>query len=89
MSNPLMGLLGGGMPGNGGMNPLSMLQGMQNPAQFAQQLLNSNPQARQFMEQMQNMANGRNPKEFAMQLAKQNGMSEQDIMSFAQKMGAK
>lgn len=87
MSNPLMGLIGGKPAG--GMNPLSMLQSMQNPTQFAQQLLQSNPQAKQFMEQMQNMANGRSPKEFAMQLAKQSGMSEQDIMSFAQKMGAK
>lgn len=64
---------------NGGMNPQIMAEG----------LLQRNPQARQFLTQMQNQANGRSPKEMVMQYAKQSGISEEEVMKIANKMGLK
>jgi hypothetical protein len=71
----------------GGNNPLAMLKTMQNPKQFAEQLLKTNPQAQQFLTQAQQMAQGKNPKEVAKNLAKRYGISEQELMSFASQMG--
>ncbi|MBR2070387.1 MAG: hypothetical protein IJ981_03070 [Clostridia bacterium] len=70
-------------------SPINMLRGMQNPKQFAEQLLRTNPQAQQFLAQAQQMAQGKNPKDVAKQLAKQYGISEQELMSFASQMGLK
>lgn len=86
--NPLKGFMG---PQNN--NPvngiLQMLNNGGNPQQIANRILQSNPQARQFMQQMQNQANGRSPKEMAMQYAKQRGISEKDLMELASRFGAK
>ena len=47
-----------------------------NPQAIMNAMLQSNPQMRQQLTQLQNMAQGRNPKDFIMQLAKQNGADE-------------
>lgn len=44
-----------------------------NPQAIMNAMLQANPQMRQQLTQLQNMAQGRNPKEFIMQFAKQNG----------------
>lgn len=58
-----------------------------NPQILAQQLIMNNPQAKQALEQMKNMAGGLSPREFAFQYAKQNGVSEQDLLNFARQFG--
>ena len=47
-----------------------------NPQIIMNTILQQNPQVRQTLTQLQNMAQGRNPKEFIMQLARQNGIEE-------------
>lgn len=47
-----------------------------NPQIIMNTILRQNPQVRQTLTQLQNMAQGRNPKEFIMQLARQNGIEE-------------
>lgn len=66
---------------------LQMMNGGMNPQFLADQVLQKNPQAKQFLQQMQNQANGRSPKEMVMQYAKQNGISEQEVMQLASRMG--
>lgn len=55
-----------------------------NPQQIMQRMLQSNPQYRQLLTQMQNMAQGRNPRDFIMQLARQNGVDEIGLQTIAQ-----
>lgn len=66
---------------------MRMSQGGVNPQMIAQQMLASNPELKQIMTQMQNMANGLSPREFAIQYAKQNGVSEEQLMQVARKFG--
>ena len=66
---------------------LQMMNGGMNPQFLADQVLQKNPQAKQFLQQMQNQANGRSPKEMVMQYAKQSGISEQEVMQLASRMG--
>ena len=66
---------------------MRMSQGGGNPQMIAQQMLASNPEIKQLMTQMQNMANGLSPKDFAIQYAKQNGVSEEQVMQVARKFG--
>lgn len=47
-----------------------------NPKQLMDNMLKTNPQLKQTMTQMQNMAQGRSPREFIVQLARQNGVDE-------------
>ena len=84
--NPLRGLMGKApqSPING---ILQMMNGGMNPQMMADQVLQRNPRAKQFLEQMQNQANGRSPKEMVMQYARQSGISEQEVMQLANRMG--
>lgn len=85
--NPLKSLMGQqNNPING---ILQMMNGGMNPQAMANQILQSNPQAQQFLTQMRNQSNGRSPKEMAMQFAKQKGISEKDLMQLASRMGLK
>ena len=54
------------------------------PQAVMQMLMQQNPQLKQTMEQMKNMANGRNPREFIMQLAKQNGADDMSLQMISQ-----
>lgn len=47
---------------------------IQNPTAYVNNLLQQNPQAQQFMQNLQKSANGMSPREMAMQLAKQRGI---------------
>lgn len=84
--NPLRSFMG-----NAPQSPLSgIMQAMNNgvnPQVMAEQILQRNPQARQFLQQMQNQSNGRSPKEMVFQYARQSGISEQDLMVLANRMG--
>lgn len=84
--NPLRGLMGRATqsPING---ILQMMNGGMNPQMMADQVLQRNPRAKKFLEQMQNQANGRSPKEMVMQYARQSGISEQEVMQLANRMG--
>lgn len=60
-----------------------------NPQQLANQIMQQNPQAKQALEQLQQMTNGQHPKDVAMQLAKQRGIDPAQLMQIAKKMGLK
>ena len=83
--NPLKNLQGNAQNPINGI--LQMLNGGANPQVMANQMLQRNPQAQQFLAQMQNQANGRSPREVAIQYAKQNGISEKELMRLAGRMG--
>lgn len=85
--NPLKSFMS---PGNSPVNGiLQMLNGGVNPQALANQLLQSNPQARLFLQQIQNQANGRSPREMAIQYAHQYGISDEELMRLASRMGLK
>ena len=50
------------------------------PQQVMQMLIQQNPQLRQTLTQMKNMAGDRSPKEFVMQMARQNGVEETTLV---------
>ena len=58
---------------------LSMKNAGRNPQQIMQMLMQQNPNVRNAMTTLQNMAQGKNPQEFLMQLARQNGINEQNM----------
>lgn len=58
-----------------------------NPKQIAQQMLMNDPQAREILQQMQNMANGLSPREFAIKYAEQNGVNPNELLQFAKRFG--
>lgn len=66
---------------------LSLKQRGMTPQQVMQMIFQQNPQLQQYMQTLQNMANGRNPQEFVMQLARQNGVNEQNLLAISQLFG--
>lgn len=86
--NPLKGFMGNQM-NNPMNNVLQMMNGGMNPQMIMDRMLQNNPQAKQFLEQMKNQSNGRSPKEMALQYARQQGISDQQLMEMANKMGLK
>lgn len=83
--NPLRSFMGA--PQNPVSGILQMLDSGANPQALAEQVLQRNPQARLFLQQIQNQSNGRSPKEMVMQYARQNGISDQQFMALANRMG--
>lgn len=80
--NMMQGIMGGGMPGMGGNNPMAMMmkmmQGGGNPMQLIQQMAGQNPQ----MANMMKLIEGKNPQQLrqtAENLAKQRGTSVEEI----------
>lgn len=66
---------------------MAMANGGGNPKQIAQQMLMNDPQAREILQQMQNMANGLSPREFAIKYAQQNGVNPNELLQFAKRFG--
>lgn len=60
-----------------------------NPRDIINMLIQQNPQVRQMMVQVQNMAQGRTPQEFITQLAKQNGLEQSKIDQLMQMVNHK
>lgn len=58
-----------------------------NPQMIMQMLMQRNPNYKQTMNTLQNMAQGRNPQEFLMQLAKQNGISQENMQGIMSLFG--
>ena len=58
---------------------INMANTNKNPQQIIQMLIQSRPEIKQMMTQIQNMAQGRTPKEFITQLARQNGVDQNRI----------
>lgn len=87
MSNPLFS------NNNQNAGPLDglmqFLNGGGDPQKLVEKILQQNPQARQFMQQMKNTANGRSPKEMAMQIAKQRGIDPNQLTQMVNRMGRK
>ncbi|MCQ2076523.1 MAG: hypothetical protein MJZ20_05730 [Bacteroidaceae bacterium] len=79
------------------MNPLAqnpilnLINTLQNndPQEMAQNILNTNPDARAFMQEMQNTCGQRDPKEFTLELCKQRGVNTDFVMRLANMMGLK
>lgn len=55
-----------------------------NPQQIMDLILQQNPQARQTLVQLKNMAQGQSPRDFFMKLARQNGADEQSLNILSQ-----
>ena len=68
-------------------NIVAMKNAGKNPQVLMNNILQSNPQYSQMLNQLKNMANGRNPQEFVMQLAQQNGVSQQNLQALRQMFG--
>ena len=68
---------------------MRFLNGGVDPQKLVEQILQQNPQARQFMQQIKNTANGRSPKEMALQLAKQKGIDPDQLTQMVNKVGRK
>lgn len=66
---------------------INMANTRKTPQQIMQMLIQQNPQIKQMMTQIQNMANGRTPQEFITQLAQQNGVSQDRIDQLMQIIG--
>lgn len=82
MINMMQGMMGGGMSGMGGNNPLGMMMQMMkgggNPMQLLQQMAGQNPQVANMMK----LVEGKNPQQLrqtAENLAKQRGTSVAEI----------
>jgi hypothetical protein len=68
---------------------INMANMKRNPQQIMQMMIQQNPQIREMMTQIQNMAQGRTPQEFITDLAKQNGISQDRIDQLLNIMGRK
>lgn len=66
---------------------INILKASGSPEQILQKMLNENPQARGFLEQIQNSTRGATPESVVMQLARQRGISESDIRQMAELLG--
>ena len=78
------------MTPNGNAQPSSFtdyVSRIDNPKAFAQQLLQQNPAAKQFISQLQNASNGMSPKQIAYQLAQQRGINPTQMNQIANKFG--
>lgn len=80
--NPMMGMMGGGMPGMGGNHPMQlmmqMMRGGGNPMQMIQQMAGQNPQ----MANLMKLIEGKSPQQLrqtAENLAKQRGTTVAEI----------
>lgn len=84
-----MGLLGNGnMQQNSMFNQLmQFLNGIDNPQQFLKNQINNNPQMNAMFNQFKDGYGNKNPKELVFQIAKQNGLSEQQVMLIAHRLG--
>ena len=56
---------------------------------MAQNILNTNPDARAFMQEMQNTCGQRDPKEFTLEICKKRGVNTDFVMRLANMMGLK
>lgn len=68
---------------------INMANMRRNPQQIMQMMIQQNPQIREMMTQIQNMAQGRTPQEFITDLAKQNGIGQDKLDQLLQIMGRK
>lgn len=66
---------------------LQAMSGNANPNQVIQQMLQQNPQAQPFINQMQQ--SGMNPKDFVLQFARQNNIDLSPIISQLNQRGIK
>lgn len=84
MRNPLIKAMNKNNPINQMMN---FINGGGNFMQIAQNAMQSNPQAQQFMQQAKHMCGSKNPKDFALGLFQKQGGDPDQLLQIAQKMG--
>ena len=65
---------------NNPMQILQMFQQAQNPQMMFENLIKSNPNLANVLNQVKNSTQGANPKDVALQLARQRGISEEQVM---------
>lgn len=63
---------------------MSLKQRGMSPQQVMQMLVQQNPNIQQYMQTLQNMAQGRDMKQFVIQLAMQNGVSQENLQALQQ-----
>jgi len=88
MGNPLMGMIGNMMGNSNNSNPMiGMLMSMMgggkpNPNMIMQQLMQTNPQAKQMWQQVQQMTQGKSEQEIqgmVNELAQKNGIDQNTL----------
>lgn len=81
------------MGNNQQMNMFDMLNLIENShksgEEVAKILLQQNPQANQFVTQVNNMRGKKSMKDFTLQIARQKGIDTKKLEEFARKMGGK
>lgn len=60
-----------------------------NPQEMAQSILTNNPNAQNFMNQVQKECGQRDPKEFTLELCKSRGINTDQVMQLASMLGLK
>lgn len=65
---------------NNPMQILQMFQQAQNPQAMFENMIRTNPNLSNALNQLRNSTQGANPKDVAMQLARQRGIPEQQVM---------
>ena len=65
---------------NNPMQILQMFQHAQNPQMMFENLIKSNPNLANVLNQVKNSTQGANPKDVALQLARQRGIPEEQVM---------
>ena len=79
MSNPILEMLNGPRIPNNVLQTFRALQNSNNPEQFMQNLMQTNPQVQQMMRLVQ--ASNMSPKDLFYTMAKQQGVDPEQILS--------
>lgn len=76
MSNPLMGIMGGGSPLNNLQNMMNMLKNAGNPGAMIQNMAQSDPAIKKAMD----MCQGKNPQQVFLEQCQSQGVNPQQIL---------
>lgn len=84
MSNPFVDSMQTINPMN---NLITMINQGVNPQQLAQNILNNNPQAVQFVQSMQRQCGNNSPRDYVLSYCQQNGINKDAVLSLANSLG--
>lgn len=82
-------LMSGIVKNNPVFDILQLMQSGVNPQSVAQQILQNNPEAQRFLQDMQYQARNSSPKEVTLNYARQRGINPNDVMQLAARFGLK
>lgn len=67
----------------------SIMKNNLNPRSICMNMLSQNSDAQQMLSNMQNACGSRNPRDFVIETCKNNGISEEQVLTLANKLGIK